>query len=272
MDKQRVKSLIRQCASDDPNLQVGAVLELSDNKIYGAVPTLIKLISSPNGNVRGAVAEALGYLGRKEVEEVGPALLRLLSDPDYLVRDDAVESLGMLVYLPAREAIEHILLNDSEWVVRASAAEALGYLGDQLSLSRLKVALAKDEIEVVRGWAAHSLGLLGSKEVLSALASQLEVEEVDNTRIDILAARYRLGSQSDLKLLLDLSTTNDNAVIYGIVNRLENLLELKNPPTLAEDVPDIQRALTNVVERFPLLQIQIGDIVNKLLKIKSTQR
>jgi HEAT repeat protein len=269
MDNQSVKSLIDQCSSDNPNLQVSAILELSDKKIYSALPILIKLTSSPIANVRSAVAEAMGYLGGQEIVEVGPALLRLLNDPDYLVRDDAVESLGLLAYLPAKESIEYVLLNDLEWVVRASAAEALGYLGDEHSLEPLKVALTKDEVEVVRGWAAYSLGLLGNREVLSVLASQLEVEKVDNTRVDILAARYRLGSQKDLRMLLDLSTVSDNTVTYGIVNRLENLLKLKNPPTLAEDTEDIRHALIGVAKRFPVLQAQIDDIANKLSKTGS---
>jgi HEAT repeat protein len=268
MDNNKVKILIDQCASGDPSFQVGAILELSDNKIYGSVPTLIKLTSSPNGNVRGAAAEALGYLGGPKIENVGPVFLRLLDDQDDLVRDDAVKSLGMLAYPPARISVEHLLLTDAEWLVRASAAEALGYLRDELSFDPLKVALTKDDVGVVRGWAAFSLGLLENKGGLALLASQLKTEEDDTVRVDILFASYRLGSQSDLKTLLALSTTSDKVVTYNIVNRFENLLKFKRPPTLAEDAGDIQRSLNGIAERFPILQSQVDEIINKLSIIK----
>jgi len=269
MDKNKVKILIDQCAKDNPGLQVSAILELSDNKIYSSVPTLIELTSSPNENVRGAAAEALGYLGEPKIGEVGPVLLRLLDDQDYLVRDDAVKSLGKLAYPPARISLEHLLLNDAEWLVRASAAEALGYLRDELSFDPLKVALTKDEVEVVRGWAAFSLGLLENNGGLALLASQLKTEEDDTVRVDILFASYRLGSQSDLRTLLALSTASDKVLTYNIVNRFKNLLKLKRPPTLAEDAGDIQRSLKGIAERFPILQSQVDEIINKLSIIKT---
>ncbi len=269
MDKRRIEYLLEQCTSENSHHKIEAILELSDNRVYEAFQTIIQLADSEDAIVRSTVAEALGCLGVQETGTAGPVLMRLLNDPDYLVRDDAVGSLGLLAYLPARESIETILQDDSEWIVRASAAEALGYLGDQRSLTALKAGLIQDEVETVRGWAAHSLGLLGNAEVLPLLESRLAVEAADNTRADLLAALYRLGSRDALGPLLDLLASEDNAVVYAIINRLENLLKLRNPPTLVEDANHIRHMLMAVAERLPASQDQIDDMMNKLLELES---
>ena len=129
-----------------------------------AIPSLLKALEDPSGNVRRSATEALGNLG--SVDAV-PGLLKALEDPENYVRRSAIEALGTL---GSREAIPGLLktLEDSNDYVRGIAAKALGKLGGVEAIPGLLKALEHPDSNV-RERAAEALGKLGSSLQLANL-------------------------------------------------------------------------------------------------------
>ncbi|MEG4840261.1 HEAT repeat domain-containing protein [Microcoleus sp. B9-D4] len=256
------KTLLDDCDSDNYSLQTKALLKLVDAEAYEAVPKIVQLIKSPNSSVRADAAAALGYLGSEEVETVGPALITLLDDEEELVRSEAVEALGELDYTPAVVPIEYILRNDPSALVRASAAETLGYLGEASAIETLELSLLDtNEDEAVRCYAANSIGLLGTPQLLPKLENYLNSELPLSVKAELLGARYWLGAKEDIAKLVDLLDKADEDFAQHILTILTDLTEREPTPNIAKDVPDLDKILSALAQRFPLMRHQAKEIL-----------
>ncbi|MEG3975853.1 HEAT repeat domain-containing protein [Microcoleus sp. herbarium8] len=255
MDKLTTETLLDYCDSDDYALQTEALLQFVDSELYEAVPKILRLLKSSEELIRSHAAEALGYLGIEEVETVGPALMPLLKDPEELVRCETVEALGILGYIPAIAPIEHILRNDPSALVRASAAEALGYLEDPEAIKTIELSLLDaDEDRAVRGYAANAIGLLGTSQLLPKLEKYLKLELPLSVKAELLGAMYWLGAKEDLSLLLSLLENADELLVMIVLNILTDLKEREPQPNLAQDAPELDKVLSAIALRFPLMR------------------
>lgn len=255
MDNLMTKTLLDDCDSDDYLLQTKALIKLIDAEVYEAVPKIVKLVKSPNSLVRADAARALGYLGSEEIEMVGPALINLLEDEEELVRSEAVEALGDIDYTPAVKPIEYMLRNDPSALVRASAAETLGYLEEPSSLETLEISLLdKDEDEAVRCYAANAIGLLGTPQLLPKLEKYLNSDLPLPVKAELLGARYWLGVAEDIEKLVDLLEKADEDMAQHILIILTDLKEREPAPNLTKDAPDLEKVLSAIALRFPLMR------------------
>lgn len=261
-----IENLLEDCCSGNPARQAPAIMTLQELEVYEAVPVLIDLLTSPEWNIRSLAAEALGWLGSENSELVGSALIKLLADPDSDVRDEVVNALSRLRYTRACESVQYLLHSDPDWVVRASAAEALADLaevGNKNVLAALESAL-DDQMEPVRSYAAYSIGLLGTPELLQKLEMYLSSEESLDTKAEILAAKYRLGSQDDLKRFLSLLKDANEHLLGVIITILEDLINYKAPLNLVNDLALIDRSLQQIPQVFSVEQKHLEAIINKV--------
>ncbi|MEG3849359.1 HEAT repeat domain-containing protein [Microcoleus sp. herbarium19] len=262
MNKQSIELLLDDCDSDEPTRQAGAILDLVDAEVYEAAPKIVRLLKSPDAAIRFTAAEALGYLGSEEVETVGPALMNLLDDEEELVRSEAVEALGDIDYTPAVESIEYLLRKDPSALVRASAAETLGYLEEASAIETLELSLLDtNEDEAVRCYAANSIGLLGKPQLLPKLENYLNSEFPLSVKAELMGARYWLGAKEDIVKLVDLLDKADEDFAQHILTILTDLTEREPQPNLAKDAPDLERVLSAIALRFPLMQHQAEAIL-----------
>ncbi|HSF76615.1 MAG TPA: HEAT repeat domain-containing protein [Microcoleus sp.] len=262
MDKLTTETLLDYCDSDDYTLQTEALIQLVDAEVYEAVPKILRLLKSADELIRAHAAEALGYLGSEEVETVGLALMPLLNDPEELVRSEAVEALGELGYSPAVVPIEYILRYDPSALVRASAAETLGYLEEASAIETLELSLLDtNEDEAVRCYAANSIGLLGTPQLLPKLENYLNSELPLSVKAELLGARYWLGAKEDIAKLVDLLDKADEDFAQHILTILTDLTEREPTPNIAKDVPDLDKILSAIAQRFPLMRHQAKEIL-----------
>ena len=262
MNKQSIERLLDDCDSDEPTRQAGAILDLVDAEIYEAAPTIVRLLNSPDAAIRFTASEALGYLGSEEVETVGPALMNLLDDEEELVRSEAVEALGDIDYTPAVVPIQYILRNDPSALVRASAAETLGYLEEASAIETLELSLLDcNEDEAVRCYAANSIGLLGTPQLLPKLENYLNSELPLSVKAELMGARYWLGTKEDITKLVDLLDKADEDFAQHILTILTDLTEREPAPNIAKDAPDLDKILSAIALRFPLMRHQAEEIL-----------
>lgn len=266
-----IEHLLEDCLSGEPSRQAPAIMKLQELEAYEAVPILIELLAPPVRNIRGCAIEALGWLGYEDSESIGHLLLNILNDSDELIRSDTFDALARLEYKPAVEAARDLLKNDPDWVVRASAAEALAdiaCIGDSETLADLESAL-NDPIEPVRSYAACSIGLLGTptSELLDKLEMYFVLEEDLATKAEILGAKYRLGCNGDLQKLLQLLSGADELLVSNIFNILEDLTERQIPKSLTKYLSDIEKALRQAIQSFPIFRNQAEEIIAQLKSI-----
>ncbi|HIK10229.1 MAG TPA: HEAT repeat domain-containing protein [Oscillatoriaceae cyanobacterium M33_DOE_052] len=243
--------------SDDPDRQAVALMDLVDAQFYPAAPHIVRLLKSPEADIRADAAYALGYLGVDEPQRYGVALMELLDDGEELVRCEAVEALGLLVYSPAVDNLKKLLREDSSPLVRASAAEALGQLGKSEALEVLEDSLRDaDEDESVRAYAANAIGLLHyppEAQILGKLKNYLAVECSLSVKSELLGAIYWLGTKAALSELLELLTNADENLATSILNILTDLAGRHSPSMLATDAGNMGEVLRAIAQRFPIL-------------------
>jgi HEAT repeat protein len=145
------------------------------------VPTLTKLLSDTDKDVRTTAAEALGRIGRDGPSAV-PALVRALEDDNTEVRQAAATALGECALKPeaAVPALTRVL-RDKDATVRQAAAVALGEFGAEAraALPTLAEAL-RDKAETVSTSTAVTLGEIGTAapaEVVAAVSKALRDPE-----------------------------------------------------------------------------------------------
>ncbi|HEY1354355.1 MAG TPA: HEAT repeat domain-containing protein [Ktedonobacteraceae bacterium] len=266
MSQPDIGALRAACRSGDPDQQLPALLELITIHDEASVPDIAALLTSPDEQVRAEAARAVGYLGSTQVASLGPQLVPLLNDADELVRDEATEALGLLVYPPASDALKGVLSNDPVWFVRASAAEALGNYQDASLLPLLEQVLHNPKEEAtVRAYAARSLGRIADAAYLPVLNARIAAGQQEPlVSAALLAAAYRLGGQEHLDPLLTLLRKASEEESWSLLNEVQDLVEEKQPATLAIDSPRIRAALEDVAQRWPLTAQQAHAISSVL--------
>lgn len=266
MSQLDVGALRAACRSGDPDQQLPALLELITIHDEPSVSDIAPLLTSPDEQVRAEAARAVGYLGSTQAASLGPLLVPLLNDSDELVRDEATEALGLLIYPPARDALKGVLYNDPAWLVRASAAEALGNYQDVSLLPVLEQVLHNPKEETtVQAYAARSMGRIADAAYLPALNAMLAASQQEpQVRAALLAAAYRLGGQQHLDPLLTLLRKASEQESWSLLNEVQDLVEEKQPATLATDSPRIRAALQDVAKRWPLTAQQVNEISQQL--------
>jgi HEAT repeat protein len=259
--------LLVDCQSGNPDRQIAAMLELEKLQAFSAAMIIANLLSSFNKVVRSTAAEVLGHLGKADIETVGPALMNALDDQEKIVRSDAIESLGELGYEPAIENILSVLRNDVDWLVRASAAEALGNFAGEAIVAGLEHAL-QDPEKSVRSYAAVSLGLIAPPTFLPTLQKYTDSEMDPSPKLELLAAGYRLGSNSNMQQILDMLDGTYEYFASSILNSLHDLTSWEVHGILRADADRIQQALLKVEQRFPLLYGQAEEIKKNLTALE----
>jgi HEAT repeat protein len=269
-----LKSITDDCHSIDVDKQVAAIWAIRNSKLYDAAPSLIHLFSSEDEDIRIlAVGAFADDLTDADPDQVGPALIPMLKDTEDLVRSDAIDALANLEYAPALEPVIHVLRLDSDWVVRATAAEAIPYLteiDDDFALEALESALRSDPDDSVRSYAANSIGLVAtsSPDWVKKLTYYYGVEESDDTKADILGARYRLEDNADLgDILIDLLDDSDEQLFRVILNVLKDLLgDTDVPKKLIEDAPKLREKILEKAPSFPIEESDVKEVIEMMRK------
>jgi HEAT repeat protein len=272
MSTHSLESILADCQSNDVDKQVAAIWAVRNSKLYEAVPSLIPMFSSQDEDIRMlAVGAFADDLTKADPNQVGPALIPMLQDAEDLVRSDAIDALANLEYAPALEAVIYVLRFDPDWVVRATAAEAIPYLAeidDNLALEALESALKSDPYDSVRSYAANSIGLVAmpSPDWIKKLTHYFETEESDDTKVDILGARYRLEDSSNLgDMLIGLLEDSDEQLFRVILTVLEDLLGDTNiPEKLIKDAPRLCKKILEKAPSFPIEDSHVKQVIKML--------
>ena len=124
--KQNIAEALGALDADLPPLTRALLLKvIGECRDAKALPALKRALSSADGAVRAAAAEALGMLG---LDAAGPALAEATRDGDWRVRLKACEAIGELGLWRQAKTVAP-LLHDNVWWVRLRAEEALERLG-----------------------------------------------------------------------------------------------------------------------------------------------
>ena len=263
------KNLLEDLHLEDIDKKTFAIIKLQELNLdtKEVIQAIIKFgLSSKDDDIRRIAIEALGKLGKNESDIVCPALVKLLNDPESLNRSDTLDALSDLDCKSVIPAIQNSLRKDTDWLVRVSALEALVMIceDDDLSVFKDFELALNDSDEIVISYAAWAIASLGRKEFLPKLEESLLLENSLHIKIDILAAKYRLGVKEDLKNLLEiLEELNEDDDYYAslIVNALKEISkDSKLHLTLKEDIPIILETLAKISDLFPLQRYDVEQI------------
>lgn len=260
------ENLLNDLVSDNVDRQIYSINKLKELNAKETVPTLVEVgLSSDSDMVRDSTVQALKKLSEINSSMVCNSLAKLLKDPEYLIRSDVLDVLADLRCTSAIPAIQKLLQQDSEWLVRVSAIEALIQLFNDNDLSTIDVLnkALKDSNEVVRSYAAWGIGVLGREEQLKNLEECFALETFLETKIDILAAMYRLGKQEALEKILEILKNADESTVRLITNIIEELNEGNNS-NLKKDVSLIVTLLSEKSILFPSESNHIEQLLTKL--------
>ncbi len=143
---------------------------------HSAVPTLLSMLDSPNGNnSNNTIIVAARVLGMLRTAEAVQPLIRLLKNPEESVRLCAARALGEIGDSAAISPVA-AMANDSAWRVRKEAMKAIGELHADRQIPILSHALS-DSSWWVRFSAAqglHSLGKLGVTELQQVIKNTVD--------------------------------------------------------------------------------------------------
>jgi HEAT repeat protein len=242
-----ISELIEELYCLNPIRQIAAISELKDLEDKRAIPDLIKLLSSPEEDIRWSAIEALAAIADPGDESTSEALMKMLLDSSSLIRCDTLYALLDLDYKPAKKLAKDLLINDSEWLVRVAAAEALSYLADKgelIVISALEIAL-DDPSQPVRSFAACAIGILGIPEpmLINKLEVYLTSEESLSTKAEIMGAMYRLGVEEYLLKILKLLTIGAEEEFSGILNTIDDLVSRETPDSMLQNTSYIHNCL-----------------------------
>ncbi|MGI6502487.1 MAG: HEAT repeat domain-containing protein [Candidatus Methanoculleus thermohydrogenotrophicum] len=133
MGRPAVDGLIRALREEDPDIQAAAASILGEMRTTAVAP-LIDALDDENRFVRLVAARNLGKIGNEQAIE---ALIESLHrEPDSEVRATVAEALG---YMGGRQVIEPLTLamQDRDEEVKIAAARSLGYIGDRRAVESL---------------------------------------------------------------------------------------------------------------------------------------
>ncbi len=241
----RVKKLIKLLESPNPDIRYDAVFTLGQMHAEAkeAVPALLKALKDDDRDVRLEAAYAIGQISSGS-KEVVPVLIEALKSNDTVVRSGAANALGV-IGPKAKEAVPALItaLKGDELVVRRSAAFALGKIaaGPKEAVPALITAL-KDEDDEVRYNAVVSIGQMHAeaKEAVPALITALKDDD-QSVRSKSAAA---LASISN-----DLFDTKNTEMLPILKQAYESL---KNNPN--QDVQEQASAVKRTIDYFETIK------------------
>ena len=138
-------ALERALTSEDPNVRVAGVLDLTDAGGDRAAAALAAAaLSDPDARVREEAVRGLGELGRPASIE---ALEQALLDPEQDVREAVIEALTDIGGAASAWALV-LALGDQAASLREDAVYALGEIGGDFAVDILRQALADEEAAV----------------------------------------------------------------------------------------------------------------------------
>ena len=176
----------------DANLRNGA-MEAYRSAGRKALSSLIKLLKSPDHEVRVFAANLLGDIGEKGAVS---QLIRALKDPDPNVRVASAEALGKIGERKAVHAlgwaIDDAWRSDKPWPAMA-AMDALAEIGGQDALEILTKCVKK---KVYLEMALDALERIGGKEAIKAASEFIEDKELRELALKaIVNIAERLGDR-----------------------------------------------------------------------------
>lgn len=269
MKSSLIKTLLNDLSLDDYDKQISAIKKLQELNAEESRTALINIgLSSPNDRVRDITIEALQQLGKnRKATEICFSLTKSLADSEYLNRSDALDALASLNCTSAISAIQDLLRNDSEWLVRVSAIEALVQLCEDSNLTTIKELenALEDPCATVRSYAAWGIGIFRRKELIPKLQKCFLKEESLKVRIDILAAKYRLGVKEDLENIINIIQECDENSARKIVNVLFELSEEEEfCLQLKDNLSLIIASLKTIQNLFPIEHNHVAQLIVKL--------
>ena len=242
-----------------------ALVEAQKVRAFDAAPIIAELLRSPDKGIRATAAEALGYVGVKAPTRYGEALLPLLGDLESFVRACAAEALGALAYEPAIPGLERLVIADGDELVRTSAVEALGAFDGPRILAIAERA-SEDPDPTVRAYAVRVIALKGNETLPPMLKKRLDVERAFQPRAVLLGARYLMGSNDDLNLLLDLLTDADIVQSTIVLNMLWDIMGEAPAASMVRDAAAIRKALARAKECNELVGRHADEVLKELAK------
>jgi uncharacterized protein (UPF0147 family) len=138
-------------------------------------------------------------------------------------------------------------------------------------LTALESALKSDLYKSVRSYAANSIGLVAmpSPDWIEKLTHYYEMEESDDTKAEILGARYRLDDNANLgDMLMGLLEGSDEQLFRIILTVLEDLLEDNDiPEKLIRDAPRLCEKIIEKSPSFPIESSHVKKVIEMLKKL-----
>jgi HEAT repeat protein len=270
MSNTHVQQLIEECLSSNLERQVSAVIELSELRAYEAIPTLINLLNSPERNVRGLTAKALGEIGHQDLEIAAPKILKLLNDTDESVKLDAIEALKDLRYKPSIPFIQEIATSTTSELVKICSFEALSYLceeEDSEIFNQMIVTVKDPEAdETLATFAARIIGAVGNSESITKIRELVLREESEQVKANLLISSYRLGDREAIYDFFYLLETSDEDDLKSLLNVLEDLVTYNSPEIISEDKEGIKRKMNSIMRKYPDTKNFINSLALKLDK------
>lgn len=257
--------LLDRLRSTNLGVVAQAIVEAEKGRAFVAAPIVAELLRSSDEAIRASAAEALGYLGIKAPSRYGEALLPLLGDTASFVRSCAAEAVGALAYEPAIPGLGRLLIADGDELVRASAVEALGAFDGHRILALAERA-SDDPEPIVRACGIHVIGLKGNETFLPMLKKRLDSEQASQPRAALLGARYLLGSNDDLRPLLNLLTDGDIEQSTIVLNVLWDAIGKAPETSIVRDAAAIRKALMSAKEHDDLVGRHADRVLNELAK------
>ena len=167
----------------EQNLQLEAIVALSQLKDPTAVELLIDLISAPWPSARAA---ALNALARTDVDTFISAISALDPDAHWSVRAALAATLADLSRERA-EAPLTAMLNDQDQRVIPAVLDALAKIGATNAAAELRARLSADD-PVVRAAAARGLATIKATDATAALSEALKTAQRDGLYVARTAA------------------------------------------------------------------------------------
>jgi HEAT repeat protein len=270
MSNAHIEQLIAECLSINLERQISAVIELNELKAYEAIPTLIELLNSPERNVRGLTAKALGEIGHKDLEIIAPRILNLLNDTDESVKLDAIEALKNLRYEPSIPYIKKIATSTSDELVKICSFEALSYLCEEEDSEIFNQMISTIEDpeadETLATFAARVIGAVGNSESITKIRELILRENSDQVKANLLISSYRLGDREAIYNFFSLLDSSDEDSLELLLNVLEDLIVYDSPEIGSEDKEEIVRKMNSIMRRSPDMESFIHALISKLDK------
>ena len=257
-DKRATDALVRHLGDREVHLvywSASALGQLGDRK---AIPALLKLLHSPNRDIRQIASDAVATLeANAPTSQAGAetlaGLVEMLQDGDTSVSCSAASDLGKLKDKRAVDAlVRH--LGDSDKHVVFWMARALGEIGDRKAIPALLKALKGNSVhDPVPIAVAVALARMGQAEGVNHIQAMLKSPNVDDrVRVaDELGATRVPGAFDWLLPMLqdEAALVRSQAVMsLGILHDLRAVPALKK--RLTDPDPNVQSTAADALRKF----------------------